>query len=172
MVLQLLGILLLTQPWFTISMKLNGELTQLGDYEATAAYAIAMPAALLSGAAVVVALLLTNLPKRLTLALNAVVLTGSAVWMALQVVAKNVSGLDGQLDRLTGIAKTHGVGGLNIGVAATPWFWLAVTLLAAVASGFLSVNRSGWAGPSTKDAERKKTKAPIDPIDLWEQQRD
>lgn len=170
--LQLLGLLLLTQPWFNISMSLNGKPTSLGEYDATAAYSIAMPATLLAGAAVLVALLLTNLPRRLTLGFNAVVLSASVFWIGAQVMSKNVAGLDGQLDRLTGIANTHGAAGLSTEVSLFPWLWIVGTILAVLVCGYLAINKAGWIKPTTTDSKSKKMKLPVSPIELWEQQRD
>ena len=142
LLLQGLNILLITQTWFTVEMEINGALASLGSFDATSAYAIAMPSSLLVGAALIVAFLLKGVTRSLVIAFASLATLAGAVWLTFQVVQRNVSGLDGQLEKITGIANTHGA------------------------------NRRGWVSSSTKTRSAQKTRPEIDPIDLWEQQRD
>lgn len=167
---QLLNLLLLTQSWFSIAMKIDGTDTTLGDYDATSTYALAMPTTLLALAASLVAFLVAGSAKRVVLAFGALVTGSLGIWLAIQISNRNISGLDSQLDRLTGIAKTHGVENLEVKVGLVPWAWLAITLLIVVLGVYLAANRSTWIArqPLTLPASDKASST----IDLWEQQRD
>lgn len=172
LLLQGLNILLITQTWFTVEMEINGALASLGSFDAASAYAIAMPSSLLVGAALIVAFLLKGVARSLVIAFASLATLAGAVWLTFQVVQRNVSGLDGQLEKITGIANTHGVESLTVSVSVAPWIWLATCLLSVLAGLYLSANRRGWVSSSTKTRSAQKTRPEIDPIDLWEQQRD
>lgn len=169
---QLLNLLLLTQTWFSISMTLNGADTKLGEFDATATYSMAMPSSLLATAAVLVAFLVNGLAKRLVLGFGAIATASLAVWLGFQVVNRNVAGLDGQLDRLTGIAKTHGIDSLQVLVTFTPWLWLGLATLMVIVGGWLAINPHSWAGKQDQVVRGSASDKTSSTIDLWEQQRD
>jgi hypothetical protein len=92
----------------------------------------------------------------------------------------NVSALDGQLDRLTGIANTHGLQSLDISSSAFVVFWVASTLLSFMFSVRLLRSSQKWsnedrAALSTQQSNRVARKAaikkPKSSIDLWDDQR-
>lgn len=168
--IQLLNLLLLTQTWFSIAMKVNGLDTTLGDYDATATYALAMPTSLLAVASTLVGFLVAGKAKKFVLAFSALVSSTLGGWLGLQVANRNITGLDSQLDRLTGIAKTHGVDNLEVRVGLAPWVWLAITVTVVLLAGYLAANRSAWKA-SQPLAPGKAAKV-TSTIDLWEQQRD
>lgn len=168
--IQLLNLLLLTQTWFSIAMKVNGANSTLGDFDATATYALAMPSSLLAAAATLVAFLVAGKAKRVVLGFIALVTAVLGAWLGLQVFNRNIAGLDSQLDKLTGIAKTHGIDNLQVQVGFAPWTWLAITGLIVLLGGYLATNRALWVVRQPV-APVKKTKA-ASTIDLWEQQRD
>jgi len=171
--LQLLSLLLLTQTWFSISMVVNGNKTVLGDYDGSQSYAISMPTSLLLLAITLVTFLVSTVAIRVLLAISAVIGTALSVWLvALQVSQKNVRELDGQLDRLTGIAKTHGVSGLKIDISAYPWLWLVVMVLTAGISVYLSLRTTGWQKSTSAQPAKDRAKTPVSAIDLWDAQRD
>jgi hypothetical protein len=169
---QLLNLLLLTQTWFSISMNLNGANTNLGEFDATATYALAMPSSLLETAAVLVAFLVNGLAKRLVLGFSALATASLALWLGIQVSNRNVAGLDGQLDRLTGIAKTHGIDSLQVSVTFTPWVWLGLAVLMVIIGGWLAVNTHPWTSKPTQANKGSSSGKTESTIDLWEQQRD
>lgn len=168
--IQLLDLLLLTQTWFSIAIKVNGTNTTLGDFDATATYALAMPSSLLALASTLVAFLVAGKAKKFVLTFSALVSGALGGWLGIQVANQNIAGLDSQLDRLTGIAKTHGVDNLQVQVGFAPWVWLVVTGVAVLVGVYLVANRSAW---TTRQSliPAKSVKA-TSTIDLWEQQRD
>lgn len=168
-VLQLLALFLLTQTWYQISMNLEGKISPLGEFDAVSTYAIAMPVTLLNLTASLVALLVSDLGKRLIFGFSAVLGIAIATWISVQLFLKNVSGLDGQLDRLTGIAKTHGVEGLQVSATPNPWVWVIVVVAGAFVSAFLGFNKGSW---QRQDTQARTTGSSSSTIDLWEQQRD
>lgn len=168
--LELLGLLLLTQTWFSVRMDLNGTKTNLGEFDAIATYAIAMPASLLCAAAVLTGFLVSGLAKRMILGFAATIRAIVTLWLALQVTGQNIAGLDIQLDRLTGIAKTHGIKELSVATGLAPWLWLAVSALGVVVAGYLAIRP--W--PLALEGKQRKgvPRQVASTIDLWEQQRD
>jgi len=168
--IQLLNLLLLTQTWFSVAMKVNGANTTLGDFDATTTYALAMPSSLLAVASTLVAFLVAGKAKKFVLAFSALVTGALGAWLGVQVFNRNIAGLDSQLDRLTGIARTHGVDNLQVQVGIAPWAWLAITGLVVLLGGFLAVNRSTWV--IRQSASAGKSAKATSTIDLWEQQRD
>jgi hypothetical protein len=169
LLLQVLALFLLTQTWYQINMTVEGTVTSLGEFDAVATYAIVMPLSLLNATTTLVAFLVTRTGKRFLFGLSSIFGLIAACWVGLQIATKNVSGLDSQLDRLTGIAKTHGVEGLQVSVTPTPWIWVAVTALSLLTSGFLALTRASWNSPRNNN---RNANIPDSSIDLWEQQRD
>ncbi|MFM6978290.1 MAG: Trp biosynthesis-associated membrane protein [Micrococcales bacterium] len=170
--IQLLNLLLLAQTWFSVSMDLNGKTTNLGDFDAMASYALAMPVTLLAGACTLVAFLVGGLAKRLVIAFGAATTSALAVWIGVQVFERNVSGLDNQLDRLTGIAKTHGLDSLQVSVTFTPWLWLAISGLQVALGVYLTFRTATWKRQEQRPAPKQRPAKATSTIDLWEQQRD
>ena len=171
LVLQLLATLILTQTWFSIAMVLNGNPTTLGEYDGATTYAIAMPVNLLSLALLGVALLTRGLTTRILLAVLALVAIANGIFLMLQVLARNVSGLDSQLERLTGIAKTHGISDLQISTSAFPWIWLTVTILITLIAGYGTAVGRIWTLKALRQTKPTARAAKLDPISLWEDQR-
>ncbi len=184
--LQLLSILLLTQTWYSISMAPNGHSVVLGDYAGSDANPSAMPTLLFVAVALLVVGFTTGVGRIIAIiaallgSVGALVLTGAAT------LTRNISALDSSLDRLTGIAQTHGISGLTTTQSAYAWAWLACQLLISlllVASLWWQRN---WVPGQTRakagveaDAEagrrsgsRKKPAAKKSAIELWDEQRD
>jgi hypothetical protein len=170
--LQFLALLLLTQTWFTISMRRNGSLTSLGEFDGATTYSSAMPTTLFAIASCLVALLTKTKTKRVFLGLAALASTWLAIFLSLQVLVRNVSGLDPQLERLTGIAKTHGVTDLTIQTSLFPWMWLVVTALEIACAAWLAISGAVWSVALPNNHLVKAKRAPTSTIELWEQQRD
>lgn len=153
-------------------MNLNGANTNLGDFDATASYAMAMPSSLLATAAVLVAFLVSGLARRLVLGFSALVSASLSLWLGIQVASRNVAGLDGQLDRLTGIAKTHGIESLQVAVTFIPWLWLGVAVLSVILGSWLALNTHPWKTRPAQSVRGSSIDKTESTIDLWEQQRD
>jgi hypothetical protein len=89
-------------------------------------------------------------------------------------ISNDVSALDVQLDRLTGIANTHGLQDLGIEQTAMITIWALLTALSAVAAVWMLFLSSRWQnldrGVTVK--KQRATKArPKTTIDLWDEQR-
>jgi hypothetical protein len=150
-------------------MQVNGKQTVLGDFQGSQSYAVAMPVTLFLLAATLVSLLTGRKASRIVLVNESLVTTALAVWLGIQVTLANVAELDPQLERLTGIAKTHGVSGIDVTSGVNPWFWIATQLLAVGFCGFLASRSKGWQRPST--ATKGEGNKPASAIDLWDSQR-
>ncbi len=167
--IQLLGLLLLTQTWYSIAMQVAGKRTVLGDFLGSQSYAIAMPVTLFLLAATLVSLLTGSTASRIVLATQTLVSTGLVVWLGIQVAQANIAELDPQLERLTGIAKTHGVSGVEVASGVNSWLWIATQLLAILLCGYLASRSKGWQRPS--QAVKGVGNKPRSAIDLWDSQR-
>ena len=176
--LQLLALLLITQTWYSISMAPNGHTVTLGDYTGVDAYASAMPTSLF----VLTALLVVGFTVKVArvIALSAALLGALAVTLlTLQaILVRNISALDSSLDRLTGIAQTHGISDLTISQSVYAWLWVAVELLLCLVLAASLYWQKGWKAepkPTAVEAAgkpRKTTKQQKSTIELWDEQRD
>jgi hypothetical protein len=177
--LQLLGILLLTQTWYSISMSPEGHTVTLGEYAGTDANPSAMPALLFVAVALFVIAFTTGLARIVTLSAALVATALNLAFLAMATFSKDISALDATLDRLTGIAKTHGIADLSI--TQTPWafVWLAAQALFCVLLLACLLWQRSWSKAASKSSAAKpsvnsksKAKTPKSAIDLWDEQRD
>jgi Tryptophan-associated transmembrane protein (Trp_oprn_chp) len=168
--LSLVSLLLLTQDWFSISMRLDGSDSSLGSFDGVSTYPVAMPASILTSASILIGFLMMGWSRRAALTVTALTSGLSALWTSTQVASLNVAALDSQLDRLTGIAKTHGVAGLSVEASVNPWLWSGVTVLICAIAIFLVFSK----GPFVRRPTQRPANSPEQQstIDLWEQQRD
>ena len=168
--LSLVSLLLLTQDWFSISMRIDESDSSLGNFDGASTYPVAMPASLLTSASILIGFLMMGWGRRAALAVTALASGLSALWISMQVASLNVAALDSQLDRLTGIAKTHGVSGLSVDASLNPWLWFGVTVLTCAIAIFLVFSKGSFVRQGTPP----QTNSPLQEstIDLWEQQRD
>ena len=170
LVLAVADILLVTQTWFTVSMQINGNNSNLGDFDGATTYPIAMPIMLFIAAALLISFIIHGFAKRLVFGLVTLVGLTSAIWVAYLVATRNIIALDPQLERLTGIAKTHGLAGLQINQSFFPWLWASVTVAIGLVSAYLAFTKSSWLR-NNQGSEPNPPQAATT-IDLWEQQRD
>lgn len=184
--LQLLATLLLTQTWYSISMAPNGQSVTLGDYSGSDAN----PSAMATSLFVTVAILVVGFTKSVarTIALAAVAISGVALawFVTTSAIARNISALDSSLDRLTGIAQTHGITGLTINQNPVVWGWLASQVLVFVFAVGAIWRQKSWdeaqaakqlaaaktQNRNSKSGSNAKTPEPVKTaIDLWDEQR-
>jgi hypothetical protein len=171
---QALALLSLSQDWFSISMKADGALVELGSYNGASAYPVATPLALLSLAALSIVAISTGITQRIAIAITAISPVAALSIVLPLAVSNDVSALDAQLDRLTGIANTHGLQDLGIAQTAMITIWALLTALSAVAAVWMLFLSSRWQnldrGVTIK--KQRATKArPKTTIDLWDEQR-
>ena len=172
--LELLALLLLTQSWFDISMAPNGQVVSLGSFDGATTYAVAMPLALFSLAALLVALISSRFAQLIVIGLSALSGLASLALLAPAIFSRNIASLDTQLARLTGIANTHGINDLTVGTNYAPFAWLLVQVLAAVWLAAAMFWQRNWpvadktATPAGKAIKQKNDGSTIS---LWDNQR-
>ncbi|MFM6963090.1 MAG: Trp biosynthesis-associated membrane protein [Micrococcales bacterium] len=182
--LQLLSILLLTQTWFSISMAPNGQSVVLGDYSGADANPSAMATSLFLLVGILVIAFTSSIAKTVALAVVTAVAAALASFVAFALISKNISALDSALDKLTGIAQTHGINDLTIEQSPSPIIWLASQTLVALVALAALVYQRRWADQAAarkaklqqetglNTAKSKKTLEPqTSAIDLWDDQR-
>ena len=172
--LQALALLSLSQDWFSISMKADGALVELGSYNGASAYPVASPLALLSLGALLVVAISIGITQRVAIAITAISPIMALAIVLPLAVSNDVSALDAQLDRLTGIANTHGLQDLGIAQTTMITIWALLNVLAAIFGVWMLFLASRWQnldrGVTIK--KQRATKArPKTTIDLWDGQR-
>lgn len=171
---QVLALLTLSQDWFTISMKADGAIVQLGSYSGASAYPVATPLALLSLAALSIVAISTGLTQRAAIAITALSPVASIAIVLPLAIGKDVSALDSQLDRLTGIANTHGLQDLGIEQTAMIAIWAMLVAVSALTAIWMFLLAARWENldRGVKAAkQRAAKKRPKTSIDLWDEQR-
>ncbi len=166
---QLLGLILLTQVWFTISMTIDGKIKVLGGFQGSETYSILLPVTLFILVSSLIAFLLTPRVARSVLFVQAIISLILMVWVTTQLSTNNIAELDPQLERLTGIAKTHGVAGLQTEGNLFPWLWLTGCLIAMSLAIYLAIKPEGW-NRETGD-KKSNRRDPASAIDIWDSQR-
>ena len=175
--LQLLSLLLLTQEWVAVSMAGEKGSVSLGNFDGATTYPVAMPLSLFALAAIVVSAISQRFTRISAMTLAAIANAGALAIVLSQVATKSISALDPQLDRLTGIANTHGIKDLTVSIASAPWLWAATVAVAAIWLMFGLVWQQKWQSKEKTDRyttgkpSRKKS-ADISTIEIWDNQRD
>jgi hypothetical protein len=175
---QLLALIVLAQPWFKISMLVDGKNAELGSFDGATTFPSTSPIALLSLAALsVVAISAAKTRVAAILILITANLT-ALILITPMILQKRISALDTELDRLTGIANTHGLSNVTVSSTGFEYVWLA-SLAITVAGGFWMLRLSkGWSNEdksttvrfdkAKQQGSRAKTESSID---LWDNQR-
>jgi Tryptophan-associated transmembrane protein (Trp_oprn_chp) len=175
--LQLLSLLLLTQEWVGVSMAGENSSVSLGNFDGATTYPIAMPLSLFALSAIVVSAISQRLTRISAISLAAISNASALTIVLSQVAIKSISALDPQLDRLTGIANTHGIKDVTVSIAAAPWLWAATLAIAAIWLLFGLVWQGQWQRQEKTDRyttgkPSKKKSADISTIEIWDNQRD
>lgn len=151
-------------------MRIDGSTSNLGEFDGATTYPIAMPVMLFIAAATLVSFIIHGLAKRFVFGLIGLAGLSSATWISSLVATRNIVALDPQLERLTGIAKTHGVADLQVNTTFFPWAWAALTFFVAIGAIYLATTKSSWFRVQQPKSGNKPEATTT--IDLWEQQRD
>jgi hypothetical protein len=175
---QLLALIVLAQPWFKVYMLVDGKNVELGSFDGATTFPSTSPIALLSLAALsVVAISAAKTRVAAVLILITANLT-ALILITPMILQKQISALDTELDRLTGIANTHGLSNVTVSSTGFEYVWLA-SLAITVAVGFWLLRLSkGWSNEDKstsarpdrpkQSGSRVKTQSSID---LWDNQR-
>lgn len=162
------------QPWYSLEMAPNGTTVELGRYDGFTAYSFLSPILLVCLAALFASAFLGGVGRKIAGLVALVVSILGLGLLAPRVIEADVSGLASQIEKLTGIAATHGIDDLNVLVLSWAWISLAsLLLLIAVQAGFLITERN-WPKKVAK-SDRYQTaqtaKDENDTIGLWDSQR-
>lgn len=173
--LQLFALVLLVQTWFTLSMVIDEKTLELGAFDGASAFGVSMPLSLLSLSALLVAFISNGFGLVSALAVTSIANLTNLALVTPMLVSQDLSALDGQLDRLTGIANTHGLEDLAVQQSAAPIAWMVVTLGCAVVA-FSALKYVGtWKSArfdKVETAKKPRRDSSVSPIDLWDNQRD
>lgn len=162
------------QPWYSLEMAPNGTTVELGRYDGFTAYAFLSPILLVCLAALFASAFIGGVGRKIAGALAIAVSALGVGLLAPRIIEADVSGLSSQIEKLTGIAATHGIDDLNVIVLSWAWISLAsLLLLVAAQAGFLITERN-WPTKIAK-SDRYQTaqtaKDENDTIGLWDSQR-
>lgn len=175
---QLLALIVLAQPWFRVSMIADGQNVELGSFDGATTFPATSPIALLSLAALSVVAISAARTRVAAILILIAANLAALILITPMILQKQISALDTELDRLTGIANTHGLSNVTVSSTGFEYLWLA-SLAITVAAGFWMLQLSkGWsnedkstsANPNQpkKRGSRVKTESSID---LWDNQR-
>ena len=177
LVLQVLSLIALTQTWVSVSMASEGKSISLGEFDGATTYPIAMPLALFAVAAVLIAAISRRLSRLIALALATLAEVAALALVLPQVLTSSISALDTQLDRLTGIANTHGIDEVSVANTWAPSVWALTVLIAAFWLAFACLKQASWTEKESADRystakPTKKNRADTSTIEIWDSQRD
>ena len=175
--LQLLSLLLLAQEWVDVAMAGEKGSVSLGNFDGATTYPVAMPLSLFAVAAILVSAISQRFTRISAMSLAAISNASALAIISSQVTTKSISALDPQLDRLTGIANTHGINDVTVSMATAPWMWAATVAVAAIWLGFGLVWQKKWQWQEKTDRyatgkPSKKKSADTSTIEIWDSQRD
>lgn len=175
---QLLALLVLAQPWFKVSMQVDGSTVELGSFDGATTFAATSPIALLSLAALSVVAI--SAAKTRIAALIILISSNFAALISIapMILQKHISALDSELDRLTGIANTHGLSNVTVTSSGFEYLWIASVAVTIVLGVWLLRLSKGWSNEdksavgTPRSGSRRVSKAkPQSSIDLWDNQR-
>lgn len=175
---QLLALIVLAQPWFAVSMLVDGTSVNLGSFDGATTFASTSPIALLSLAALSVVAISAGKTRVAAILILIAANLSALVLISPLILQKQISALDVELDRLTGIANTHGLANVTVSSTGLEFAWIVLVAL-TVAMGFWLLRLAkGWSNedksasakrPSGK--QRGSKPKPESSIDLWDNQR-
>jgi hypothetical protein len=175
---QLLALIVLAQPWFSVSMLVEREIVELGSFDGATTFPSTSPIALLSLAALSVVAI--SAAKTRVAAILILITANLTALMSItpMILQKQISALDTELDRLTGIANTHGLSNVTVSSTGFEYFWLASLAITVAVGVWLLRLSKGWSNEDKSTSARPdrpkqrgsrvKTQSSID---LWDNQR-
>ena len=176
LVLGLLALLLLTQSWFDISMAPNQSVVSLGSFDGASTYPVAMPLALFSLAALLVAAISIKRMQLVALILALIAVTASLFLVIPALAARNISALDQQLARLTGIANSHGISDLTVDSTYAGIAWIIAQSVLGIWLVISVYRQPKWSNSDRSRYQKStvnggKEKLDTSSIGLWDSQR-
>lgn len=175
---QLLALIVLAQPWFVVSMLVDGTTVSLGSFDGATTFASTSPIALLSLAALSVVAISAGKTRIAAILILIAANLGALVLISPMIVQKQISALDAELDRLTGIANTHGLSNVTVVSTGVEVAWIVLVALTVALGFWLLRVAKGWsnedksASAKNPSGKQRGSKAkPASSIDLWDNQR-
>lgn len=158
-------------------MAPNAEVTDLGQFGGTAAFAFITPLLAIECLALLL-ILISSKPLRFVL--SSLGLIASLLVGVLALIGwstSDSSGLKSEIERLTGIALTHGLE-LSISNLFSGFIFFIACLLAGLSFGLILVSQNSWARRNRRyetntstGFNKSKPTEPRDSIGLWDSQR-
>lgn len=175
---QLLALLVLAQPWFKVSMLVEGSSVELGSFDGATTFPATSPIALLSLAALSVVAISAAKTRIAAMLILIIANSAALLFMVPMVLQRQISALDAELDRLTGIANTHGLSNVTVTSSGLEFVWIGsiaatvflVFWLLWLSKGWSNEDRSTSARSNTPRKRNSKPKTESS-IDLWDNQR-
>ncbi len=180
LVFQLAALLSLSQPWFKVSMQIDGSVVELGSFDGATTYPVSSPLALLGLASLSIVAISASKTRFAAILISISASLAALLAIVPLIITRNISALDGQLDRLTGIANTHGLQDLLIAPTAFASIWMAISAILLVYLIWMLRLSRAWSNQdkaaSSSDEKRfaqgsKAKSQPKDSIELWDDQR-
>jgi uncharacterized membrane protein (TIGR02234 family) len=177
---QLAALLILSQPWFKVSMQLDGSGVELGSFDGATTYPASTPLSLLGLAALSVVAISASKTRFAAILIAVSSTLGALLAIVPLIVTRDISALDGQLDRLTGIANTHGLQDLLIAPTAFASVWMVICAILLVYLIWMLKLSRAWSNQDKAASSRneksfaqgsKEKSQPKDSIELWDDQR-
>lgn len=178
LVLQLAGLLSLTQTWFRVSMQADGSNVELGSFDGSTTYPVLSQLSLLCIAALAVAAISAAKPRSAAILIAAAGSLSSLLLAVPLIVSRDISALDSQLDRLTGIANTHGLQDVEIVSTGLSLVWILASAMSLVFACWMLVLSKSWSNQDRAAKTERKSSADLrakglqkTSIELWDDQR-
>ena len=172
--LVILSYIFVSQDWFTLEMTPNGETVKLASFDGVSAYSTLSPLLMLNFAAILVVSFVGSLARKFVALTIAIVNITSLVWTAIRVQQQDISGLEKQVEQMTGIAAAHGVDDLVVTSLWASIGFLAALALSTAAVGLILFTEGSWPKRSAKTertSAAKRLEEPKDAIGIWDSQR-
>jgi hypothetical protein len=178
LLLQGASLVILSQTWYSISMSPDGNAVLLGDYTGADANPSALATSGFAALTILILAFSSGLVFRLVAGIGLFANAAMTYAVMTSFIANNISSLDSELDRLTGIAGTHGINDLDISQESSGWIWLVVeiSLILLLAYGCVVAPQRKQATAKRSAAQvstnlAKRAEPPASTIDLWDEQR-
>lgn len=162
------------QPWFSLEMAPNGTIVELGRYDGFTSYSFLSAILMVSVAALFTSAFIGGVARKIVGLAALAITTFGVILVWPRIAQADVSGLAPQIEKLTGIAATHGI--KDLAVLTLPWAAISIfslVLLIAVEALFLLSERS-WPKKTSKGNRYKVKQSVVEPEDnigLWDSQR-
>ena len=179
LVLQVSALLILSQPWFRVSMQVDGASVELGSFDGASTYPVSSPLALLGLAALSIVAISASRTRFAAILIAALSEITALIAVIPLFVASDITALDGQLDRLTGIANTHGLQDLEILATPFGWIWIVISASSLCYLLWMLQLSKSWSNQDKATSSRAKSLKqgtrhkgePKGSIELWDDQR-